>query len=401
MEKRSKVHPSAHAAADRPAHLVERYVEPRNEIEKTLVDDWQKLLGISPIGVQDDFFELGGHSLIAIRLVTQIKKAFALNISLDVLFEAPTIEKLSQIIKKQHPKLREITASSTPSLALQTDTDSVVRSSDWSPLVAIRQGDPGLVPFFCIHGAGGNILNFHALAKYLGDARAFYGLQAQGVDGICPPLNSVSGMAALYLSEIRKVQPQGPYLLGGYSGGGVVAVEMAQMLKQAGESVDLLVFLDTFHPSIEAMRTPIHQHLQRFMKQGIGYLRERYSERVLKSQESLNLEQVLTYIDEHPNEEIPAELREPYLVSTFIQALHKYEPLQYDGRVAQFTANDTWSMYRHAGPSRGWEGYLPNLEIYTVPGDHNSMVSEPSVRVLGARLATLLMSVDQGRERGL
>ncbi|MEM7130985.1 MAG: SDR family NAD(P)-dependent oxidoreductase [Chloroflexota bacterium] len=402
-----------HVETQRPSHLTNHYIEPKNSTERQLVEQWQKSLGVRPIGIHDDFFELGGHSLIAVRLLAKMKKMFEVNISLDILFEAPTIEKLSQLInaKQQQNNIHPIDVKQTGIMhsdfnyagSAQSDaTDPISQVSskyaqsakDWSPLVLIHSGAPDMSPFFCIHGAGGNILNLHSLGKYLGHGRSFFGVQAQGVDGIHSPLRSISNMATFYLSAIREIQPCGPYLLGGYSGGGVVALEMAQLLREAKEEVALVVFLDTFHPSIEAQRTPLYQHVHQLLQQGPRYLRKRYSERRAKSEEEVQQENILSYVESNPDDIIPIEFREAYLVHHFIQALSIYQPQPYEGRVAQFTASNTWSMYQHAGASRGWEAVLPNLEIYTVPGDHDSMVIEPNVGILGARLTSLLASVD-------
>lgn len=103
---------------------------------------------------------------------------------------------------------------------------------------------------FLVHGAGGNVLGFRDLAHYFGKDQPVFGLQARGVDGKQTPHQSIPEMAAAYLAELREVQPHGPYFLGGYSGGGVVAFEMAQLLREVGEPVAYIGLIDSLCPQM-------------------------------------------------------------------------------------------------------------------------------------------------------
>src|SRR5439155_4504057 len=103
------------------------------------------------------------------------------------------------------------------------------------------------LPFSCVHGAGGHVLNYYALAHHLGADQPYYGLQAQGLDGPQPIHHTIDEMAAHYLEEIRSLQPEGPYLLGGYCMGGTIAFEMAQQLHAEGQQVGLLALFDTYN----------------------------------------------------------------------------------------------------------------------------------------------------------
>lgn len=183
---------------------------------------WQNLLAVEPVGLSDNYFDLGGDSILAVHLFAEIEKTFGVKLPVSILFEAPTVEDLSQIIKHE------------------------TSPSAWSPLVAIQKAG-SRPPFFCIHGAGGNVLIYRDLSRQLGSEQPFYGLQSRGLDGSQPPLETVEAMAALYASEIRKAQPHGPYFLGGYCGGGTIAYEVAQHLRARGESVPLLALFDTMN----------------------------------------------------------------------------------------------------------------------------------------------------------
>src|SRR5690606_6149948 len=155
---------------------------------------------------------------------------------LATLFEAPTIADLAELLA-QHGAAGEAEgeagrqASARPARA-------------WSPLVRIKAGAPGETPFFCVHGAHGNVVLFQPLAQRLPPQVPFYGLQARGIDGQAPFQSSIRAMAELYLSAVREVQPHGPYRLAGYSGGGCVALEMAHLLRGDGEEVEMLIFFD-------------------------------------------------------------------------------------------------------------------------------------------------------------
>jgi thioesterase domain-containing protein/acyl carrier protein len=189
-------------------------------LEKRLATVWQELLGIDKIGLHDNYFDLGGDSYQAVRLFAKIESVFKIKLPLSTLFESPTIGKLAQTIYHEAP------------------------ASRWSPLVTI-QGAGTRPVFFCAHAAGGGVLIYRDLSRYLGADQPFYGLQAPGQDGSCSPLARIEDMAALYVKEIQRVQPHGPYFLGGYCMGGTIAYEMAQQLQAKGEKVALLALFDT------------------------------------------------------------------------------------------------------------------------------------------------------------
>jgi phthiocerol/phenolphthiocerol synthesis type-I polyketide synthase E len=201
------------SVADQPALADDR-------IATQLVAIWKEILGLDSVDVSQNYFDLGGDSALAVQLFARIEKAFHVKLPLATLFEAPTIKELAAVVH-----------------------EGVVESG-WSSLVEIQP--TGTRPaFFCVHGAGGNVLIYRELSQSLGSDQPFYGLQAQGLDGSRPPLTKIEEMAALYVKEIRKAQPHGPYLLGGYCMGGTIAFEMAQKLRAQGERVALLALFDT------------------------------------------------------------------------------------------------------------------------------------------------------------
>ncbi len=199
-----------------------RMTEVQEKPENQLAAIWQELLGLQSVGLDQNFFDLGGDSSLAVRMFAEIERIFGVKLPLAALYETPTIEELARVVRGE------------------------TASSGWSPLVAI-QPQGSRPPLFCFHGAGGNVLIYRDLSQHLGAEQPIYGLQAQGLDGSLPPLTTVEEMAALYVKEIRCVQPLGPYFLAGYCGGGTIAYETAQQLNAAGESVALLALFDTMN----------------------------------------------------------------------------------------------------------------------------------------------------------
>ncbi|MDB5939955.1 MAG: MelG protein (non-ribosomal peptide synthetase)-like protein, partial [Polaromonas sp.] len=203
-----------------------------NAVESAIAGIWRDLLGIEDIGLQDDFFALGGHSLTAVRLFAQVRKQFGVDLPLATLLQAPSLAGFAAVVARNRP-LDEVVPETGP----------------WSALVPICTGRPDRQPLFCVHSAGGNVLNYKPLSSSLGPDQPFYALQAQGVDGHLAPLPTIEAMAAQYVEAIRSVDPVGPYRLVGYSSGGVIALEMARQLQRAGAGIALLAMIDTLAPA--------------------------------------------------------------------------------------------------------------------------------------------------------
>lgn len=191
-------------------------------MEVQLTALWQQVLGMQGIGIHDNFFDLGGHSLKAAQLFYQLELVFGKQLPLATLFQAPTIAELASVLTK---------ANWVP---------------PWQSLVAIQPSGTG-VPLFMVPGVGGNVLVFAKLARLLGPEQPLYGLQARGLDGKEAPFTSVPEMAAHYVEEVRRMHPDGPYLIGGVCTGGLIGYEMARQLTALGCQVTLFM-MDTWHP---------------------------------------------------------------------------------------------------------------------------------------------------------
>ncbi len=218
------------------------FIAPRDPIEAELAEIWAALLGIDRVGTRDDFFALGGHSLLAVRLMAHIGKRFGIVLPLAEIFRRPTLEELACCLEAERQDLsRPVDAA--PRRAAPASSSS---------LVVIQQGGEGpaaRAPFFCVHPVGGHVLCYAELARHLGLEQPFYGLQVRGHDGREPLHRSLEEMAAFYVDAIQEVMPHGPYHLGGWSMGGVVAWDMARRLSESGEDVALLVLIDAPAPA--------------------------------------------------------------------------------------------------------------------------------------------------------
>ena len=375
--------------------LASEYREPSDEIERGLVQLWEDLLGVDPIGVDDDFFELGGHSLIALRLFAAIKQRFGVDQPMSVLFDASTVSKLGEFIRAEvgGPITAEGdgTESDAPAGPITAGMRHVVQMSP----------DPGTgtKPFFLVAGMFGNILNLRHLAMLIGADRAVYGVQAKGLRDEEEPHTCFEDMATAYLEEIRRVQPEGPYFLGGFSGGGISAYEMAQQLRAVGEEVAMIVMLDTPLPGLGgglSKADKVLMQLQRMQQMKLDYpawyLRKKLEYR--RNQQGIEAPQQATH-----------EFRTQAIVDAFMEAVGSYTASPYDGDVHLYrpALNEEFRLtgdryidkhFNFQVADNGWTGHVQDLFVREVPGDHDSMVLEPNVRVLATKVVEDIAAVE-------
>lgn len=368
------------------------FVAPASEVEKTLAKFWSELLGIESVGVADNFFDLGGHSLVAVRLFRMIKKAYSVDFPISVLFEAPTIGECAKLIERS-------TSEKSDSVANARPIENVIAKEEYAHLVPMHAGRyPHETPLFICAGMFGNILNLRHLALHLGQDRPVYGLQARGLFGGQAPHETFEEMAASYLNEVRMVQPHGPYLLSGFSGGGLVAYEMAQILRRDGEVVDLVIMLDTPYPEEAKLSTldKVSMKLQDLRREKGAFVgqwaRRRLAweiDRIRKARQTTG-----SSTEQFHNMEIEAAFR---------RALWRYEIKPYAGSVlllrprlqVAYRLQDGTLLHADRNilrPDNGWSPFVQDLSIREVPGDHDSMVLEPSVRILSKYMRDSLNS---------
>ncbi len=348
----------------------ETFVAPRDELEQQLVEIWENLLNVRPIGVADNFFDIGGHSIVAVRLMSQIYQRYGERLPLATLLHEATVEHLAGLLRRQ------------------------MEPEPWSALVPIKPAGVKR-PFFCVHAGGGNVLSYHEMGRRFDADRPLYGLQAVGFDGKQAPLTTVEAMAELYVREIRKCQPEGPYAIGGWCQGGRIAAEMALQLQAQGQRVAFLALFDTaakndtpvllvendvdtlllWRPALTELAATV-QHLdpeQRFV-----YLVEQAHQQGIVS-DQLDLEQ------------IRALLR---LLWAMRESERIYQTRPYPGRIALFRATE-----RPAGQplDLDWDEFAQEgVELIFIPGNHLTIITDDgNVGILAERLCADLDAADQ------
>jgi acyl transferase domain-containing protein/thioesterase domain-containing protein len=363
---------------------------PRDDLEAALAELWGKLLGVEGVGIRDSFFDLGGHSLIAVRLFNEIDDKYSVDLPMSVLMQSPTIAALAELVRAESPTLA---AGSAPggadAAAAKPAKGSALKYRHLVPMHSTAVADR--TPLFVVAGMFGNVLNLSHLAHLLGEERPFYALQARGLYGDLEPHETFEEMARDYIAEIRMVQPQGPYLLGGFSGGGIVAYEMARQLIDSGESVLPLVMLDT--PLRLARHLSLTDRLSMFLqglrRAGPRFVLDKIRERIAWERSRRMLHQEHAKNDSHD----AVQFQSRRIGDAFLRALACYNVsplpvsiLLYRPRLdVRFTLNDGRRVDGERNIVRednGWDPFVRHLTVREVPGNHDSMVLEPNVRVL-------------------
>jgi thioesterase domain-containing protein/acyl carrier protein len=366
-----KVDRRALPAPDRSRPELEKaFIAPRDDLELQLAHIWEEVLGVRPVGVRDNFFELGGHSLLAVRLFALIEKRLGKKLPLTAIFQGATVEHLAGLLRQQ----------ATP--------------GPQSSLVPLQPGG-GKRPLFLVHPAGGHVFPYVHLAQLLGSDQPCYGLQARGLEDGQDPHTRIEDMAAWYIQALQTVQPTGPYLLGGWSMGGVVAFEMAQQLHAQGQRVALLALLDGRIP------TPDEAFPEEDAEAIV--LVERYfgiSFGPMESLMELPKDEQLAFMLEQAKSAglIPAELdvaqarRFVELLRSDLRATQNYGLHRYPGRITFFKANETPAdTSPDPDPTMGWSEWASGgVEVHVVPGNHANLMYEPHVEVLAEKLTACL-----------
>jgi amino acid adenylation domain-containing protein len=343
---------------------------PRNLMEMRLVQIWEKVLGVAPVGTRDNFFSLGGTSLSAVRLVSQIDKHFGQRLTLNVLMQEGNIVNLAKRLNEN--------AGPRP----------------YSPLVALR-GEGSRPPLFFVHAIGGEVLEYYQLARLLGDDQPFYALQAPLGNEQVDETRSLEEVAGQYLDAVRDIQPAGPYWLAGFSWGGAVAFEMAQQLSHQNQPVGLLAIIDSAAPSATRVK-PRHEDEAVFLLKALQALAPAHEKDFFNQDEtllSLNPDEFYNHALERLQrwglieEGLERQTGLAYLRSYVkgymarIKAFGNYEAKAYPGKITLFRVEPE--------PDRedAW-GRLSSqpLSLREISGPHWTIMREPQVRVLAEQL---------------
>jgi amino acid adenylation domain-containing protein len=379
-----------------PCHTT-NYVAPRTSIETRLVSYWQSTLGAERVGIRDDFFELGGNSLLAVRLLNIIEAEFGKRLPISTFYSATTVEALAELIPKP------------------------VCDTSLSPIIKIRDHG-GRTPFFFLHAAynGGGFYCLQ-LARHLGDDQPFYSLQPIGARNRTLPV-SIEHMARMYVEILRKVQPNGPYCLGGYCSAGLIALEMAQQLRACGERVDFLCIIDIpaknadmrIHRSLigwaaRILRLDRRRELDAFIRlrnvlyayralsgiERIKFVFER-ARKIAKALPNVVWKRFAPAVRRNPG--MTGRLAEPIdvdgagwedLIPHYRRLWRGYVVRPYSGHITLLRTNDHKALENDT--TLGWGRITADLEVYITPGDHNGCVMDPdNLAMLGQRLKACL-----------
>ncbi len=325
------------------------YQAPRTPLETTLAEIWAETLGLPRVGIDDNFFDLGGHSLLAVRLMDSIQQLVGRQLHLNTLwYGAGSVAQQARLLAGMSEN------------AVSTE-----------PVLRMRSG--GRAPaLFCLHTiGGGNLFHYEPLVSHLEDGRLAYGLQARGIDGNAPPHTSVEEMAQYCIQSMRSVQPEGPYLLCGFSSGGLVAYEMARCLAQAGIEARLFL-VDSFtsdHP--ESLRSHALRWKRLIRERRFREIQERIYHSVLSRVGMGRLRKLRSMGESHR------------------WAMWNYRPRSSDLSAEYFEATERIpGMTR---PSCGWIPLLQGgLRLHQVPGAHGTMVKGDSAAVLARAISACL-----------
>ncbi|MGK5094321.1 beta-ketoacyl synthase N-terminal-like domain-containing protein [Deltaproteobacteria bacterium TL4] len=340
---------------------------PRTPKEQKIAAVWKNIFGIKEVGIYDNFFDIGGDSLLASHLVAQLCKTLETELSLQSFLNAPTIAELAEIIETS------VSASpTTPAMPLS--------------LVRLKTGDKRKKPLFLAPPIDGQVFIYQELVRGLDPDRPVYGFQTPGLTEETKPLTQISEMAIHYLEAMRTVQANGPYLLGGFSFGGLVAFEMSQQLQAQGQEVKFLFLADT--PLNQALFNLedetdilffIIEHLLKLDKSAIAI----DELRGLSVDKQINL--FLTrYSGQLPSHLGLSQMRQQVqVIKANNAAMLNYIPRPYSGRLVFFRAQESWKPDLTYHPEHFWiELAAGGIEINTVPGNHLTMNNQPQVQVI-------------------
>jgi amino acid adenylation domain-containing protein len=365
---------------------------PRNSLEVTLLQIWTEILETENLGVEDNFFEFGGHSLLAVRLLNQVEKHFNRKLSLAAFFQEPTIEGLAKLLSQTSDQIGPVT------------------------LVPLQpKGDKS--PFYCVHAIGGSVACYWQLSRCLKPERPFYGLQSPQLSDSEMSFSSLEEMAQFYLDEIIARQPQGPYYLGGWSFGGLIAYEMARQLQARKQEVASLILLDTFAPVLSSTVLDLDSsQLMAFFATHLGgslkpndYLSHEKL-RQIPAQEQL--EYVFAWAVQHhllPENLDSWQFKQLFLVfKNNLQLARHYRSLPYTGKIELFLAKEQvelsldWLQYSGTldhelsilltKSDRGWSeviGDTGKIATYPISGNHYTMLQSPHIDNVAAKIDNL------------
>jgi thioesterase domain-containing protein/aryl carrier-like protein len=348
--------------------------EPRNDLERDLVASWTRVLDIESIGIGDDFFDAGGQSVTAVSLLADIRAHHGVELPLSALVANPTIEELARVIQERRAVEPEL-------------------------LVPIREGN-GALPLICFHPVGGNVACYVGLGKALAPEQPLMAVQAAGLTGEGPMHSSILDMAREYQAAIRRWRGRGPYVLGGWSMGGVIAHQVADLMSRAGEKVALVFTIDSHPP--EPNSDADEARLMSWFMRDAGVVGASGAEQLCEELRAL------------PIEERVQGLWRAAQTTDLAPGLERDQFL----RLWEVFSANAWALARHRAPvieapilvvdaSRSAEGNVTGATSWTelssgevrrvqVDADHYSIVRAPQVSEVAEHVTRMLAEIKAG-----
>ncbi len=390
------------------------FVTPRDDLELQLVQIWEEVLGVKPIGIYDNFFEIGGSSLLSLQLLARLDRdlTFSAKITLKALFQISTIAKLVDVLRQEEASL---TVKKEPNNSLTIDSKNTYRELSieekrW--LIASnanKQRALGKYSTIAIEKVGTSecvqpLFFSYILGKFvphLDKKQTVYNLSVW--TKVEHSDTFIQSLAAQYVAEIRTIQPSGPYIIGGFCFGGLVALEIAQQLQAQKQEVALLILVET--PSGDLLYNLYKSFLQRCRYSILFNLAILLRDSIVKKQNLLfpfikqKLQKLLIFkkIDNNKpmdKEELADDRFKEEIVESIRRAMNSYNPKNYNGKVALFFAAEG-KLRSLFFPKGGWGKILKGkVSKYFIPGDHIGILKEPNASILAEQIQACLDSIN-------
>lgn len=352
------------------------YMPPSNHVEFVMCEIWQTILCVENVSILDNFFELGGHSLTAGRLILQLRSALRIDLPLLAIFTHPTIKTLSDHISYE---------AATRSYKYTSELPK------WNCLVPAQPYGPR-TPFFFVAGyehADDTLMVLSRLIPNLGTDQPVFGFRPRWIEGNSEGYESVDEMAREFVTELRAVQPKGPYLLGGHCVGGIAALEVARLLIEDGEEVEALVLLDTERPT--RLRTFITDYY--FLQKRLGHIMSIFSDMLFGRNGTRRRDIVRNLM----SRKLKIALSRAQATDRFYQLKVRYRRLLYSHTLKSYQGCITLIVNaRQADIDKdlGWTNFAQNgLNIHTVPGNHDTILTDYSKNVAEVILTSINSSL--------
>ncbi|MGW1761141.1 non-ribosomal peptide synthetase [Streptomyces mirabilis] len=347
--------------------------EPCDDLERGLVRVWEEILETTGITTADNFFDIGGNSFAAMRVIAAIRRDFDVDLPLSALFQGATVSRLAHVVRQGRP----------------------TTSNESGSLVPI-QPEGSRPPFYCVHPVGGNVVCYSPLARLLGSDQPFFGLEAQGLSADSADEKSVEEIAASYVRAVLDHSGDGPFSIGGWSMGGVIAFEMARQLEAVGRPPAEVVLIDSPYPSADegdaACKSDLALRFLTDFRSGLAPTGDEAAH-LAQCQDDASALDVVRLMKRAGG--LPADTDEGQVARLFsvfemnTVALARYSTGSYAGPVHELRASRGVSR-DHKADTSPWRSDAPQATVRLFESDHYSIVNEPCVADVAKELARIL-----------